>query len=77
MNVYFLNGLYSWNFLIFLVCILSCFYLYVFNFNGYSLNDRMEGDEIIRGRGKNKQYWSDEEVKALIEILQELAVEKH
>lgn len=35
----------------------------------------MEGDEIIRGRGKNKQYWSDEEVKALIEILQELAAD--
>ena len=33
----------------------------------------MENDEIVRGRGKNKCFWTGEEVKVLIESLQELA----
>ncbi|XP_042440765.1 uncharacterized protein LOC122026183 [Zingiber officinale] len=27
----------------------------------------------VRGRGKNKQYWKDEEIDALVDVLQELA----
>ncbi|CAI9117543.1 OLC1v1018945C1 [Oldenlandia corymbosa var. corymbosa] len=33
----------------------------------------METEEIIRGRGKNKQFWTTDETKALIEALQKLA----
>ncbi|XP_071924239.1 uncharacterized protein [Coffea arabica] len=33
----------------------------------------MENDEIVRGRGKNKYFWTGEKVKLLIESLQELA----
>ena len=35
--------------------------------------DRMEKDENIQGRGRNKCFWNDNEVKVLIEALQELA----
>lgn len=34
---------------------------------------RMDQEEALRGRGKNKCFWSEEEVQALIEVLQDIA----
>lgn len=35
----------------------------------------MENDDVVRGRGRNKCFWNDTEVKLLIEALQELATD--
>ncbi|CDP16022.1 unnamed protein product [Coffea canephora] len=44
-----------------------------YHLNEFNVMKKMENDEIVRGRGKNKCFWTGEEVKVLIESLQELA----